>query len=111
VPRLEVDRDGPLALAAPLVHVPRRVVEHAQHGDEPVGLAARAAYVGPLGARVVHVEPDPARALGDARAVVDGVEDAVDRICVGEMVVWLNPLPRGGSRARLSRVLNVWFLV
>ena len=42
VPWLEVDCEGALALAAALVDVTRGVVVHAQHRDQPVGLAVRA---------------------------------------------------------------------
>ena len=41
---------GSLALAAPLVHIPGRLVEVPQHGHQPVAVPIGAADVGPTGA-------------------------------------------------------------
>ena len=48
VPRLEVDRNGTLALAAALVNITGRVVENAQHWNDAVGGAVGALDVGSL---------------------------------------------------------------
>ena len=53
-----------------LIYVPRRAVEHAQHGDDAVRPAVGAADPAALRAHVVDVEPDAARVLGDHRALV-----------------------------------------
>ena len=80
VPGLQVDGEGALALAAALVHVAGRVVEHLQHGHEAVGGAVGALDVAAGGAHVVHGQPDAAGALRDQRAVLQRVVDAVDGV-------------------------------
>ena len=54
VPRLEVNRNGTLALAAALVNVSSRIVEHTQHWNNPVGRTVGALDVGTLGAYMVN---------------------------------------------------------
>ena len=80
VPRLEVDGERALALAAALVDVARRVVEDAQHRHDAVGGAVGAADVRPDRADVVDRQADPARRLGHARALLQGVVDPLDRV-------------------------------
>eukprot|EP00754_Rhynchopus_humris_P001505 Rhum_TRINITY_DN10876_c0_g1::Rhum_TRINITY_DN10876_c0_g1_i1::g.40448::m.40448 len=99
VPRLEVDREGALALAATLVHVARRVVEHAQHGHQAVALSVRAADVRAVGTDVVHVHADTAGGLADEGARLQGVEDAVDGV-----VAHRDQEARRHLRARRARV-------
>ena len=54
------DASRTLALPSPLVHVSRRVVEHAEHGHDAVGGAVGPADVARLGADVVDGQADPA---------------------------------------------------
>mmetsp|Transcript_1161 Transcript_1161/g.4600 ORF Transcript_1161/g.4600 Transcript_1161/m.4600 type:complete len:635 (-) Transcript_1161:687-2591(-) len=80
VPGLEVHRERALALAAALVDVARGVVEHAEHGDDPVGGAVSATDVRRRRADVVDGQADAAGGLGDARALLEGVVDALDGV-------------------------------
>mmetsp|Transcript_29694 Transcript_29694/g.97086 ORF Transcript_29694/g.97086 Transcript_29694/m.97086 type:complete len:755 (-) Transcript_29694:490-2754(-) len=80
VPGLEVDGEGALALAAALVHVARRVVVDAEHGHDAVRRAVRPADVRIRRADVVHRQADAARVLGDGRAALERVVDALDGV-------------------------------
>ena len=63
VPRLEIHGEGALPLAAALVDEARSVVVHAQHGQQPVGLAVGAADVAAARADVGDAQADAARRL------------------------------------------------
>lgn len=80
VPGLQVNGESALALAAPLVHVAGRVVEHLEHGHEAVGGTVGAFDVGAGGAHVVHGQPDAAGALRNQGAVLQRVVNAVDGV-------------------------------
>mmetsp|Transcript_15039 Transcript_15039/g.28221 ORF Transcript_15039/g.28221 Transcript_15039/m.28221 type:complete len:332 (+) Transcript_15039:1279-2274(+) len=80
VPGLQVHGKGPLPLAAPLVHIARSLVEVPQHGHEAVGVAVGAADVGPPGPDVGDRHADAACGLGDQRALLQGVVDALDAV-------------------------------
>ena len=80
VPRLDLDRDGALALAAALVDVPRGLVEDPEHRDHAARAAVDAPHLGVVRAHVVDAEPDAARELGDLGAVGQRVVDALDRV-------------------------------
>mmetsp|Transcript_73652 Transcript_73652/g.208598 ORF Transcript_73652/g.208598 Transcript_73652/m.208598 type:complete len:573 (-) Transcript_73652:343-2061(-) len=80
VPRLEVHGEGPLPLAAALVHVTRRLVEVAEHRHQPVAVAVGAADVRPLRADVGDRHPDASGGLGYERALLQGVVDAVNAV-------------------------------
>ena len=80
VPRFEVDGDASLALAASLIDVARRGVKDAQHRHEAVGSAVGAPDVRLGGTDVVHREPDAASILGDLRALLERVVNALDGV-------------------------------
>ena len=80
VPGLQVHREGALALAPALVHVPRRVVEDPEHGHEAVGVPVGASDVAAGGPHVVHADADAACALGDERALLQRLVDPFDAV-------------------------------
>ena len=80
VPRLDVDGEGALALAAALVHVAGRVIEDAEHWDNAVGRSVRATDVGSGGADVVDGEADAAGVLRNLGALLERVVDAADAV-------------------------------
>mmetsp|Transcript_2175 Transcript_2175/g.8519 ORF Transcript_2175/g.8519 Transcript_2175/m.8519 type:complete len:408 (+) Transcript_2175:256-1479(+) len=80
VPRFDVDGESTLALAATLVDVTRRVVEHTQHRDDAVGRTVRAANIRACGANVVNGQTNAASGLGDARALLQGIVDTFDGV-------------------------------
>lgn len=79
VPRLKLDSEGAVALAA-LVDVARRVVENAEHGDDARRLAVRPGNASVAGANVVDIDADAAGPLGNLRAVAERLVDARDAV-------------------------------
>ena len=77
MPRFQVDGEAAVALAAALVDVARRVVEHAQHRHDAVGRAVGAANHRVLGANVVDVQPNPTGVLANHRTLSERLEDAL----------------------------------
>ena len=81
VPRLQIHRNRAVPLAA-LVNVACRIIEHAQHGHQPVGHAVRSANVAARRPNVVHVHADPPRVLGNVGALLQRVENAVNAVAL-----------------------------
>mmetsp|Transcript_49580 Transcript_49580/g.137713 ORF Transcript_49580/g.137713 Transcript_49580/m.137713 type:complete len:323 (-) Transcript_49580:26-994(-) len=80
VPRFQVHGEGALTLAPTLVHVARRLVEVPQHRHEAVAVAVRTPDVPALGAHIRDRDADAASRLGDERALLQGVVDAIDAV-------------------------------
>lgn len=70
MPRLQVDREGALALAATLVHVASRVVVHFKHGHQTIAVAVGAADVAVTGADAMNSKADAAGELADHSALL-----------------------------------------
>ena len=77
VPGFDVHGEAALPLASPLVHVAGNVVEDAQHGHDSVAVAVGALDVRLGGSDLGDVQPDAACELGDQRALLHRVKDAV----------------------------------
>ena len=80
VPRLQIHREGAVALATTLVNVARRIIEDAEHGYEAVARAVRAANERAAGANIVQVEADSAGVLANRCAVAERLVDAGDAV-------------------------------
>ena len=103
VPRFEVDGNRTLALAAALVNVARRVVEDAQHGDDAVRGAVGPLDVGALGANVVDGKANATGRLGDHRALLERVVDAVQRVILHGQQEARRHLRHRGARVEQRR--------
>ena len=78
MPRLEVDRERTLALAATLIDVTSRFVKHAKHGYETAGMAVGAADVRAGSPNLGNGETDTAGGAGDESALLERIVDADD---------------------------------
>ncbi|GIX65122.1 signal peptide containing protein [Babesia caballi] len=90
VPRLHVNGEGALALAASLVHVAGGGIENAQHGHNAVALAVGATNVGATGPDLVAGQPYTPGALADETAGHLGSLRAREEKCgcgVGEVLL------------------------
>mmetsp|Transcript_145641 Transcript_145641/g.206265 ORF Transcript_145641/g.206265 Transcript_145641/m.206265 type:complete len:274 (+) Transcript_145641:1212-2033(+) len=80
MPGLEVHSEGALPLASALIHIPRRLVEIAEHGYEAVAVAVGAANVGAAGTHVRDCHANSTGRLGDGSALLQSVVDTFDAV-------------------------------
>src|SRR6201999_2166935 len=80
MPGLEIDRKSALAFTTALIHITRRIVVNAQHGDDTVAGAIGAAYIGTGGPDIMDGQTDAAGALGDLGGLFERVIDAIDAV-------------------------------
>jgi len=80
VPWLQVYGEGTQAFTSSLTHETGSVVQHSQHRHYTRCLARSTSDEGTSSTRAGHGDPDTTRLFGDNGAVLDGVENAVQRI-------------------------------
>ena len=80
MPRFHVNGKASLALASSLVDIAGRIIENAQHGDNPIGCAVRSPDVRPRCTDIVNAEPDSACRLADLGTLLQRVIDPVDAV-------------------------------
>ena len=98
MPRFHVNGKASLALATPLVDIAGRIVENAQHGDDPVGCAIRSPDVRTCCTYIVNAESDPACRLADLGTLLQRVIDPVDAVVAHGQQEATGHLWLGGSR-------------
>ena len=80
VPRLQVNGEGSLSLAASLVDIAGRVIVDFEHGHESVRVAVRTCDIRVLSSDAVHSEANATRVLANQGRLLQCVVDALDGI-------------------------------